>query len=168
MAQTKRLASVVIHTLSKKIIHITRPPECPSIFTYWRSVGLMLDRQFSSYNVQLKAETVTITYEDRDGDMQSVNAKCGDTLLDVAKNNDIDLEGACEGTLSCSTCHVVFESRDFENLGLPEPEDEELDMLDLAYGLTPTSRLGCQIVVTEKFNGIKLKIPAPTNDARDI
>ncbi|XP_046849674.1 2Fe-2S ferredoxin-like isoform X2 [Xenia sp. Carnegie-2017] len=144
MAQTKRLASVVIHTLSKKIIHITRPPECPSIFTYWRSVGLMLDRQFSSYNVQLKAETVTITYEDRDGDMQSVNAKCGDTLLDVAKNNDIDLEG------------------------LPEPEDEELDMLDLAYGLTPTSRLGCQIVVTEKFNGIKLKIPAPTNDARDI
>ncbi|KAK3754868.1 hypothetical protein QZH41_011343 [Actinostola sp. cb2023] len=85
-----------------------------------------------------KPESVTITFIDRDGDKISVKSKVGDSLLDIAKDNDIDLEGACEGTLSCSTCHLVFKQEELERLNLYEPTDEELDMLDLAYGLTDT------------------------------
>lgn len=73
--------------------------------------------------------------------------------------------GACEGTLTCSTCHLIFKKDDFDNL--PEKQtDEELDMLDLAYDLTDTSRLGCQIHVTEQIDGIEIQVPATINDAR--
>ena len=91
-----------------------------------------------------------------------LQAKEGDNLLDIAINNDIDLDGfgACEGTLACSTCHVVFTpvciprltrlfliwcfQEDFAKID-DEATDEELDMLDLAFGLTEESRLGCQV-----------------------
>lgn len=82
-------------------------------------------------------------------------------------NNNIDLEGfgACEGTLTCSTCHLIFTKKDFDSL--PEkPGDEELDMLDLAYELTDTSRLGCQITLTKSLNGLVVKVPSTINDAR--
>lgn len=97
-----------------------------------------------------------------------VKAKVGDTFLDAAINNDVDLEGfgACEGTLSCSTCHIIFKKEDFDKL--PEkPSDEEMDMLDLAYGLCDTSRLGCQITLTESMDGIVVTVPAQVADARD-
>ncbi|EDO42064.1 predicted protein, partial [Nematostella vectensis] len=110
---------------------------------------------------------VSITFVDRDGDRQTVKAKVGDSLLDVAKDNDVDLEGACEGTLSCSTCHLIFDAKEMAKLNLDEPTDEELDMLDLAYGLTDTSRLGCQITVSKSFEGITLSIPQ-ARDARDL
>ncbi|XP_031570143.1 adrenodoxin-like [Actinia tenebrosa] len=113
-----------------------------------------------------KPQTVTISFIDRDGDKISVKGKVGDSLLDVAKDNDIDLEGACEGTLSCSTCHLIFNQEEMDKLNLDEPADEELDMLDLAYGLTDTSRLGCQITVTKDFEGITLTIPKAHRDVR--
>lgn len=87
--------------------------------------------------------------------------------MDVVVNNSIDLEGfgACEGTLTCSTCHLIFSQKDYDNL--PEkPSDEELDMLDLAYELTDTSRLGCQICLSKDLDGIVVKVPATLNDAR--
>ena len=80
---------------------------------------------------------VNITFIDRDGDEQTVEGKIGDSLLEVAKEYDIDLEGACEGTLSCSTCHLIV-APDWYNK-IPDPlTEEEQDMLDLAYGLTDT------------------------------
>jgi 2Fe-2S ferredoxin len=80
---------------------------------------------------------VKMTFLDRDGDEQIVDAKVGDTLLEVAKEFDIDLEGACEGTLSCSTCHLVIDPEWYDKI--PDPlTEEEQDMLDLAYGLTDT------------------------------
>lgn len=74
----------------------------------------------------------------------------GDSLFDVIVNNDIDIDGfgACEGTLACSTCHLIFKPEDFEKLN-EKPTDEELDMLDLAYGLTDFSRLGCQVGIAD-------------------
>ena len=84
-------------------------------------------------------------------------AAVGQTLLEVAHENDIDLEGACDGSLACSTCHVVLEQEYFDML--PEPEEEEEDMLDLAFGLTDTSRLGCQIKLTKELEGIRATIP---------
>ena len=78
-----------------------------------------------------------LTFIDRDGDEQIVDAKVGDTLLEVAKEFDIDLEGACEGTLSCSTCHLIIDPEWYDKI--PDPlTEEEQDMLDLAYGLTDT------------------------------
>lgn len=93
--------------------------------------------------------------------------KVGDSLLDVVVNNEVDLEGfgACEGTLTCSTCHLIFKKEDYDSL--PEtPTDEELDMLDLAYELSDTSRLGCQIILSEKLDGLQVKVPATINDVR--
>ena len=69
---------------------------------------------------------------------------------------------ACEGSLACSTCHIVVEKSLFDSL--PEPSEEEEDMLDLAFGLTHTSRLGCQIIVDEKLDGMKVTIPSGTRN----
>ncbi|CAH8615735.1 unnamed protein product [Schistosoma margrebowiei] len=89
---------------------------------------------------------VNITFAWKNGCNKTVNAKIGDNLLDVVLDNDVDIDGfgACEGTLACSTCHLIFAKKDFDNLRDPLTEEEQ-DMLDLAYGLTDTSRLGCQV-----------------------
>ena len=116
---------------------------------------------------QKGVKKVNITFIDRDGDRIEVVAKVGDTLLDVAKDNDIDVEGACGGTLACSTCHLIFEQKDFDKI--PEKAtDDELDLLDMAYGLTDTSRLGCQVDVTNEMDGIILEVPTDTFDAREL
>jgi 2Fe-2S ferredoxin len=75
--------------------------------------------------------------------------------LDVAHENNVELEGACGGELACSTCHLIFDSEVYKTL--PPKEDEEDDMLDLAFEVTETSRLGCQILVREDFDGIKVR-----------
>ena len=103
-----------------------------------------------------------ITFIEPDGKEKVVEPEHGLSLLEVAHNNGIDLEGACEGSLACSTCHIVVEKSFFDSL--PEPSEEEEDMLDLAFGLTHTSRLGCQIIVDEKLDGMKVTIPSGTRN----
>ncbi|KAK9909838.1 hypothetical protein WJX75_008196 [Coccomyxa subellipsoidea] len=83
--------------------------------------------------------------------------------MEAAHANDIDLEGACEGSLACSTCHVVIEDPALYDK-LPEPTDDENDMLDLAYGLTETSRLGCQVIASKDIDGIRVRIPGATRN----
>lgn len=111
---------------------------------------------------------VSVTFVKANGERIQAKGKIGDSLLDVVVNNNIDLDGfgACEGTLTCSTCHLIFKKEDFN--ALPEKAtDEELDMLDLAYDLTDTSRLGCQIILSEKLDGLEVKVPATINDVRN-
>ncbi|PWR23757.1 ferredoxin family 2Fe-2S iron-sulfur cluster binding protein [Zavarzinia compransoris] len=91
-----------------------------------------------------------------------VDAPVGLSVLEIAHRNKIDLEGACEGSLACSTCHVVIDPEYFGNL--PEATEEEEDMLDLAFGLTHTSRLGCQIIMTEDLDGLIVTLPAATRN----
>ncbi|KAL1131613.1 hypothetical protein AAG570_011227, partial [Ranatra chinensis] len=108
-----------------------------------------------------------ITFLKKNGEKIKGRGKEGDSILDVVVNNDLDFDGfgACEGTLTCSTCHVILKQADYDRL--PEkPSDEEFDMLDLAYGLTDTSRLGCQIQLTKDLNGLEVQLPATVNDAR--
>jgi ferredoxin len=105
---------------------------------------------------------VKITYTFADGSEKTCEAKSGTSILDIAHANNVELEGACEGSLACSTCHVILRQEDFDKL-LP-PTEEENDMLDLAFGLTETSRLGCQVKVTEELSGIRVKIPAITRN----
>ena len=97
-----------------------------------------------------------------DGKEVICSAKCGESVLTVAHRNNIDLEGACEGSLACSTCHVVVEANWFDKLD--DISDAEDDMLDLAFGLTTTSRLGCQIIMNEKLDGMRLKLPSATRN----
>ena len=92
------------------------------------------------------------------GVRKEVEARVGQTLLDVAHDNEIHaIEGACGGALACSTCHVILSKEWFDKLGTPS-EDEE-DMLDLAHGLEQTSRLGCQVVVSEDMHGMEIVVP---------
>lgn len=110
---------------------------------------------------------VKVTFIKANGERIQVNGKIGDSLLDVVVNNDIDLDGfgACEGTLTCSTCHLILKQEDFDRIP-DKATDEELDMLDLAYDLTDTSRLGCQIILSKDLDGLEVKVPATINDAR--
>ena len=98
-----------------------------------------------------------VTFINADGTRVRVEAPMGETVLELAHEHGINLEGACEGSMACSTCHVIVENGFYESLG-PPSEDEE-DMLDLAFGLTLTSRLGCQITVTEDLDGLVLRVP---------
>lgn len=124
-------------------------------------------RSLSTSQPKLQSEEVEVTFVRANGERVKVKGKIGDSLLDVVVNNNIDFEGfgACEGTLTCSTCHLIFSKPDYDRL--PEkPSDEELDMLDLAYELTDTSRLGCQITLSKDLQGLEVRVPATINDAR--
>lgn len=88
---------------------------------------------------------------------QTVEVESGTTILEAAHLYDIALEGACEGSLACSTCHVIIAPGWFRRL--EEATEAEEDILDLAFGVTPTSRLGCQIRITEALDGLEVTIP---------
>ena len=103
-----------------------------------------------------------MTFILKDGSRKEVDAPLGLSVLEIAHRNHVDIEGACEGSLACSTCHVIVEGPWFDKLS-PASEDEE-DMLDLAFGLTATSRLGCQIVMTEELDGLVVRLPASTRN----
>ena len=103
-----------------------------------------------------------MTFIERDGTRREVDAPLGLSVLEIAHRHGVDIEGACEGSLACSTCHVIVDQTYFELLQSPT-EDEE-DMLDLAFGLTKTSRLGCQIRITEELDGLTVSLPSATRN----
>ncbi len=105
----------------------------------------------------------TMNFIERDGTVRTVEAPLGLSVLEIAHKHGIDIEGACEGSLACSTCHVIVDPAWFARLAKPT-EDEE-DMLDLAFGLEQTSRLGCQIVMTAELDGLSVRLPAGTRNA---
>ncbi len=99
---------------------------------------------------------------ERDGKPREVDAPLGLSVLELAHKHGVDIEGACEGSLACSTCHVIVDPAWYARLA-KATEDEE-DMLDLAFGLQATSRLGCQIVMTPELDGLVVKLPAGTRN----
>lgn len=103
-----------------------------------------------------------MTFILRDGTAKEVDAPIGLSVLEIAHRNDVDIEGACEGSLACSTCHVVVDKDWYTKLEAAS-EDEE-DMLDLAFGLTATSRLGCQLIITEELDGLTVHLPTETRN----
>ena len=103
-----------------------------------------------------------VIFVEQNGKRKEVNAEAGATLLQIAHNNSIDIEGACEGVMACSTCHLIVATEWYDKL-IPASE-EEYDMLDLAYGLTRTSRLGCQIILTKDLDGLVVRLPAETRN----
>jgi ferredoxin len=88
---------------------------------------------------------------------KEVEAASGQRLLDVAWAAREPLEGACEGVMACSTCHVIVDAEDFAKL--PAAAEEEEDLLDLAAHATRTSRLACQIILTEDLKSLNVRVP---------
>lgn len=137
---------------------------------YKRDIHVLQKRNFASESdkanenqQEANTETISVTFVDKDGEEKTLEVPVGMSMLEAAHENDIELEGACEGSLACSTCHVIVMDEDYYNK-LPEPTDEENDMLDLAFGLTETSRLGCQVIAKPELDGMKVALPAATRN----
>ncbi|KAI0340245.1 ferredoxin [Trametopsis cervina] len=106
---------------------------------------------------------ITVHFKDAKGNhLKTIEGNEGDDILSLAHEYDIDLEGACEGSVACSTCHVIVSNEHYDQL--PEPEDDENDMLDMAFGLTDTSRLGCQVKLTKELDGMTCTLPSATRN----
>ena len=99
----------------------------------------------------------TMTFIEANGATKRCDAPHGHSVLEIAQSNGLDLEGACEGSLACATCHVIVDPAWFGRLPRPTPDEE--DMLDLALGLEKNSRLGCQIVMTDALDGLVVRLP---------
>jgi len=104
-----------------------------------------------------------MTFIETDGTRREVDAPLGLSVLEIAHKHGLDLEGACEGSLACSTCHIIVEPDWYDVL--PDATEDEEDMLDLAFGLSKTSRLGCQIIMTEELDGLTVRLPAGARHA---
>lgn len=98
-----------------------------------------------------------LVFIQRDGSRREVEAPDGLSVMEVAHLHGIELEGACEGSLACATCHVIVDAAWFDKLN-PASENEE-DMLDMAFGVTATSRLGCQIRMSDELDGLTVTLP---------
>lgn len=103
-----------------------------------------------------------MTFINPDKTRTEVEAPNGLSVMEIAHKHNIDLEGACEGSLACSTCHVIVDSQWFDMLN--EATEDEEDMLDLAFGLTETSRLGCQIIMSDELDGLVVTLPSATRN----
>ena len=98
-----------------------------------------------------------LIFIEADGARRQIEAACGLSVMEVARMHDLGIEGTCDGSLACATCHVIVAPEDVARLD--EASAEEEDMLDLAVGVRPTSRLGCQIVVREDLDGLTVHLP---------
>ncbi|MFC1748222.1 ISC system 2Fe-2S type ferredoxin [Pseudomonadota bacterium] len=92
-------------------------------------------------------KVIFLPHEELCPEGQVAEAKPGATVLDVALENGIDLEHACEKSCACTTCHIIVREG-FDSLN--DASDDEEDMLDKAWGLEPDSRLGCQALVADE------------------
>lgn len=130
-----------------------------------RTISLSSIQQHGEYEWQEPKsddEIVHITYITKDGNRIAVKGKIGDNVLYLAHRHNIDMEGACEASLACTTCHVYVHGNYSEKL--PLPTEKEDDLLDMAPFLKENSRLGCQIVLTKDLDGIELTLPAATRN----
>ncbi|MGH0167554.1 UNVERIFIED_CONTAM: hypothetical protein FKN15_053105 [Acipenser sinensis] len=146
-------------------IWCTRRTQVPSVLRYLGARGAQA-LPCLTLCARRSEDKVTVHFINRDGEKITSEGKIGDSLLDVVVNKNLDIDGfgACEGTLACSTCHLIFDENIFKQL---DPiTDEEMDMLDLAYGLTETSRLGCQICLSKSMNGMTVSVPEGVADVR--
>lgn len=106
-----------------------------------------------------------MTFITPEGVRQEVDAPLGLSVMEIAHLHGVDLEGACEGSLACSTCHVIVAPEWYGRLAAAR--EDEVDMLDLAFGLEPTSRLGCQITMSEALDGLTVRLPTATRNLMD-
>lgn len=105
---------------------------------------------------------VRVTFLTSDGQKVPADGAAGSSLLELAQAAGMPLEGTCEAQMACSTCHVILPPEWFDRL--PAAIEDEEDMLDLAAGVTRTSRLSCQIVLSDALDGMEVRIPGESRD----
>eukprot|EP00569_Conticribra_weissflogii_P002520 CAMPEP_0171347630 /NCGR_PEP_ID=MMETSP0878-20121228/28504_1 /TAXON_ID=67004 /ORGANISM="Thalassiosira weissflogii, Strain CCMP1336" /LENGTH=190 /DNA_ID=CAMNT_0011851729 /DNA_START=73 /DNA_END=645 /DNA_ORIENTATION=+ len=113
--------------------------------------------------------TIPLSFLNPDSTTTTISARLGETLLQTAHRTGIEMEGACEGVCACSTCHVILTQEMYDRLLEEQCEEgclgeNEEDMLDMAFGLTHTSRLGCQVKVEEWMEGARIELPKATRN----
>ncbi|KAI1280476.1 Adrenodoxin-like protein 2, mitochondrial [Halotydeus destructor] len=108
------------------------------------------------------ADEVTVHYINKKNERITVKGKVGEDIMRLAQKHGIEIEGACEASVACSTCHIYVQNDYYDKL--KEPEENEEDMLDMAPFLKSNSRLGCQIVLTKELDGIEVKLPPATRN----
>eukprot|EP01054_Gregarina_sp_Poly1_P008709 Gregarina_sp_Poly_1__8708@NODE_51_length_17570_cov_53_504028_g42_i1_p11_GENE_NODE_51_length_17570_cov_53_504028_g42_i1NODE_51_length_17570_cov_53_504028_g42_i1_p11_ORF_typecomplete_len173_score15_78Fer2/PF00111_27/2_7e11MCR/PF18509_1/0_24_NODE_51_length_17570_cov_53_504028_g42_i11302313541 len=143
-------------TLFRRPLYPAAPSHFTQTKTFQKFHGSQVDRQ--------NAESFNITFIDKEGKEKPVKAWHGENVLEIAHENEIEVEGACEGNLACSTCHLIIEDPEVYK-SFPTPSEREEDMLDCAPGLTDTSRLCCQLVLNaDKHRNIKFRLPKNTRN----
>nr|CAG4642138.1 EOG090X0GMO [Eurycercus lamellatus] len=118
--------------------------------------------EFEWQDPKSEDEIVNINFINREGKKIPVRGKVGDNVMYLAHRYGIELEGACEASLACSTCHVYVQEEYYDKLS--DPVEAEDDMLDMAPGLKPNSRLGCQIILSHELEGMILQLPSITRN----
>ncbi|XP_008047180.1 ferredoxin-2, mitochondrial [Carlito syrichta] len=134
----------------------------PATTRKFRATGARPEEQEEAGGPERPGDVVNVVFVDRSGQRIPVSGRVGDNVLHLAQSHGVDLEGACEASLACSTCHV-YVSQDHVDL-LPPPEEREDDMLDMAPLLQENSRLGCQIVLTPELEGAEFTLPKITRN----
>ncbi|XP_046578536.1 adrenodoxin-like protein 1, mitochondrial isoform X2 [Haliotis rubra] len=124
--------------------------------------GSLFSGEYEWQDPKSEDEVVNIVYIDKSGKRIPVRGKVGDNAMYLAHRYDIELEGACEASLACSTCHVYVQENYMNTL--EEPDEKEEDMLDLAVFLKPNSRLSCQIILSKEMEGLELTLPKATRN----
>ncbi|XP_071731964.1 uncharacterized protein [Rutidosis leptorrhynchoides] len=167
ISKFSRLGAQAVKELSKAPQTIRSKNPCFAIprNAYLEALSCKLFSTTTSGNSLAESEEsqkISVTFFDKDGE-QEIKVPIGMSILEAAHENDIELEGACEGSLACSTCHVIVMDVEQYNK-LEDPTDEENDMLDLAFGLTETSRLGCQVIAKPELDGLRLALPAASRN----
>ena len=117
---------------------------------------------YEHIKVKHPEDVVNITVVDREEEVHKINGKINDNIMFLLQHNDIEIEGACEASLACCTCHVYVDDDNFDKI--PEPLEEEDDMLDLAPFLKENSRLGCQIILKKELEGMTITLPKATSN----
>lgn len=140
----------------------TRPATRSPMITLMNSIHSSAPRSHGHLHKPNAGEELHITFITKDGKQYTYEVAEGDNLLDIAQAHNLDMEGACGGSCACSTCHVIVDPEFYDEI--PEPDDDENDMLDLAFGLTETSRLGCQVKMSKELDGIRIALPAMTRN----
>jgi len=159
--QQLRASSSLLSSSSTSYSRLASPPIPVSMSSSHRSFTTAPALHHPS-TAEPDGEPVTVTFINPDGSRVTCTGPTGENLLALAHQNGVELEGACEGSVACSTCHCILPEEQFSKL---EPaSDEENDMLDLAFGLTDTSRLGCQVKLSPELEGMEIQLPAATRN----
>lgn len=124
--------------------------------------GCRCEERYEWKDPKSEDEIVNVTYIRKDGSKVPVRGKVGDNLLYLAHRYGVEMEGACEASLACTTCHVYVKADYLDKL--PQADEKEEDLLDLAPFLKENSRLGCQIVLTKDLEGLEVTLPMATRN----
>uniref|UniRef100_A0A336K2I9 CSON012025 protein n=1 Tax=Culicoides sonorensis TaxID=179676 RepID=A0A336K2I9_CULSO len=146
-----KLNNIAVPTITSQLVRDTR-------LTQVRNHG----GAYESKDPQSEAEVVNVKYVDKDGNETKVRGKIGDNVMYLAHRYGVEMEGACEASLACTTCHVYVQHEYLDYL--QPPEEKEEDLLDMAPFLKENSRLGCQIILTKEMEGMTLKLPKATRN----